>query len=117
MGLAEASRGTIPVPPLASQAGRRQFLSRQTHAHRCAGTHTHTPGLTPGSRQASFGLAEQEKEVARDHTLGGEESHLRTTLSREAAQKHMDTSPGSDTLDTAGSQALNQHKPQLKENF
>ena len=38
------------------------------------GTHAHThPGTSPRSR-ASFGLTEQEKEVARDHTLGGGEA-------------------------------------------
>lgn len=30
-GLAGASTGNISVPPLAGQAGRRQFLSWQTH--------------------------------------------------------------------------------------
>lgn len=102
-GLAKASRGTISVPPLTGQAGRRQFLSRQTHLHahgraRTPTTRTHppTPGLTPGSRQASLGLAEQEKEAARDHTLGGGGSHLRIMLSRKAAQKHMDASTGSE---------------------
>lgn len=64
--------------------------------HMGAHAHTPTPGLTPGSRQASFRLAEQEKEVARDHTLGGKGSHLRVTLSRKAAQKHIDTSTGSE---------------------
>ncbi|VFV19892.1 Hypothetical predicted protein, partial [Lynx pardinus] len=102
-GLPQASRGTICVSPLTGQAGRRQFLSRQTylHAHGRAPTPTTrtrppTPGLTPGSRQASMGLTEQEKEAARDHTLGGGGSHLRITLSRKAAQKHMDTLAGSE---------------------
>lgn len=63
-----------------------------------AHTHPPTPGLTPGSRQASLGLAEQEKEAARDHTLGGGGSHLRITLSRKAAQKDMDTSTGSEHI-------------------
>lgn len=62
------------------------------HTH----TYTHTPRLTPGSRQARLGLAEQEKEVARDHTLGGGGSHLRMILSRKSAQKHMDTSTGNE---------------------
>lgn len=61
-----------------------------------AHVHTPTPGLTPGSREASFRLAEQEKEAARDHTLGGWGNHLRITLSRKAAQKHMDTSTASE---------------------
>lgn len=97
LGLAGASRGNISVPPLTGQAGRRRFLSRQTTCvHMGAQAHAPTPGLTPGSRQASFRLAEQEKEAARDHTRGGEGSHLRITLSRRTAQKHMDTSPGSE---------------------
>lgn len=72
MGLAGASRRTITVLPLTSQVERRQFLSWQTH-FACAWVrrHTHTPGLTPGSRQASVRLAEQKQEAAKDHTLGG----------------------------------------------
>lgn len=80
-----ARQGEETVPELAN------ILACTWGAH----AHTSTPGLTPGSRQASFRLTEQEKEAARDHTLGGEGSHLRITLSRKAAQEHTDTSTGS----------------------
>lgn len=36
-------RGTIPVPPLISQAGRRRFLSRPSHSHAQGSAGTHTP--------------------------------------------------------------------------
>lgn len=81
-----------------------------------AHAHTPTPRLTPASRQANWGLAEQEKEAARDHTLGGRGSQLSVTLSREAAQKHMDTSIRSEY--TGHDQGHGHyHKPSLKEKF
>lgn len=70
-GLGGPGRGTLLSQPC-WPGSRRQFLSRCTRT--CTGTHAHThPGTSPRSR-ASFGLTEQEKEVARDHTLGGGEA-------------------------------------------
>lgn len=120
-------RGTIPVP--SHQPGGEEAIPESAISLACARErrHAHTPGLTPGSGQASFGLGAGEGGGQGPHSRWWG-SHLRTTLSTKAAQKHMDSSPGSDilhtagSLDTAGSQAvtywtLQDHEPLLKENF
>lgn len=55
--------------------GREETTPEPARTRRRAGPHAHThPRTNTCSTQASFGLTEQEKEAARDHTLGGGEA-------------------------------------------
>lgn len=89
--------GGISDTPTTSQTGRRQFLSWQAlfHAHiACADRHTH-PRTSPCSREANLGLQSRRRRRP-GTTLWVAGSHLRITLSRKAAQKHMDISVSRD---------------------
>lgn len=111
LSLARVSKWTMPGPPFTSQAWR-WFLS--WHLTPCAQQcrHTHTPGLTPDPDKPVSSL-QQEKEVARDHTLGvgkPSQDHTEPEAARNTWILHL-----AGSQDTAGSQALNQRKPVLKE--
>lgn len=88
--------GPAGGPFCPSPAGRAAGDSSWAGAHRMrTGTHAHThPGTSPRSR-ASFGLRTGEGGGQGPHS-GWRGSHLRITLGRKVAQKHVDTSTGSD---------------------
>lgn len=118
-GLAGASGGYISVPHLTGQAGRRQFLSRQTHpcAHACPHTHTH-PRTNPW-------LQKSQLQACRAGEGGGQGPH--SGWQGKPSQDHTEQKSCPEThgyfnwkwthSTLPGSQALNHHEPSLKENF